>query len=1061
MDDVAQFLPKYPNIFPASQKILNMYEGDFNREIFLKKEFHDLTLPETETPPSQDSVGVLQRHQKIIARFLSSHTLYDGLLLLHAPGTGKTCAAVGAIEQIRAEGGGFRKAIVCVKGPDLVNAFKAEIVYRCTSGQYIPPDPDNDITVGEREARTNKLLGEFYEFKRMQTFAKNLRGMPDATIRDEYSNCVIVIDEVHNLRDKDASGKAPYDMFWRLLHVAQGCKVLLMSGTPMKDGVDEISSIMNLILPADPKQQLPAGEKFLSKFFNSADSGVFNRNGDPLPIRTVKPSMVARLKRAFKGRVSYLRLATSDVPKEFEGREVIDAPELELKHLKVVLDRMSDHQTNGYNAALAEESADKKKKNFFIGARQASLFVFPDGSYGDVGFKKYMSLDGKIGMSRGMMKLKGKKQTTNKHYGPSAELLAAIKENGTSHEAMLSKIRVYSSKYADTISQLLRARDEGKSSFVYASFVKGSGIILFAALLKLFGFKSANGSETTEAPRFALITGITATQGELKAVKALFNSDANKHGQIISVVLGSPKVSEGFTFKNVQSETMLTPFWNYSGTTQVLARGYRLGSHLALENEEGYAPRMDIYQRVSVPNTPDGFSIDLYMYQVSEVKDVSIKGVERLMKEAAFDCALTYNRNRVRGAGMDNTALCDYMGCEYSCDGIDPELLLEGGVTPGMLDYSTYELYYSADRVEQITNIVVAMFQKQFRTSLSAIRAEVSVTFPDATDFEVLTALRSIIHQNEIIPNQYGLPSYLREQDDVYYLVGSLSVMATVSAEYYTSNPNLSAGNTFSGILTEMESRSLREVKRACDSRTAEEVAKNTSVLPLRVQEAIIEAAITSKIRKMKVNTVFRDLVLKCYDGAYEQVGENSWLSHMLYETEGVLRCLTGKGKWHNCDKDEMSKFLKRRAAWTKKLESNEYKHYGIAALKDGKRVFKIRDVRDLAGKATKRDKPSGRDCESWPVPTLTNLIVNVLKIPAPSSYMPQASKKQLFDSIDTKKLTKTMPFKSMSMDDARRASYWTVGPLQARQKTPMCRTILEWFEKKKLLHSQPGCIGP
>ena len=66
-------------------------------------------LEKTEDFPQQ--VGDLLKHQKLIARFFSSHTLYDELLMVHEMGTGKSCSAVGAVEQIRSEGGGFKGAV--------------------------------------------------------------------------------------------------------------------------------------------------------------------------------------------------------------------------------------------------------------------------------------------------------------------------------------------------------------------------------------------------------------------------------------------------------------------------------------------------------------------------------------------------------------------------------------------------------------------------------------------------------------------------------------------------------------------------------------------------------------------------------------------------------------------------------------------------------------------------------------------------------------------------------------------------------------------------------------
>ena len=71
--------------------------------------------------------------------------------------------------------------------------------------------------------------------------------MTDETIRDEYSNLVIVIDEAHHLHIKE-SKKNAYSQIYRMLHLVKNCKVILMTGTPMVDSPSEIASLMNLIL---------------------------------------------------------------------------------------------------------------------------------------------------------------------------------------------------------------------------------------------------------------------------------------------------------------------------------------------------------------------------------------------------------------------------------------------------------------------------------------------------------------------------------------------------------------------------------------------------------------------------------------------------------------------------------------------------------------------------------------------------------------------------------------------------------------------------------------------
>ena len=89
--EIVDFLPKYPNIDNKDEDILNPYEIGFYESIFKKKEFYEERIKPNEIETVPDEKGVLMKHQKIIARFLSSNTMYNSLLLVHMMGTGKTC----------------------------------------------------------------------------------------------------------------------------------------------------------------------------------------------------------------------------------------------------------------------------------------------------------------------------------------------------------------------------------------------------------------------------------------------------------------------------------------------------------------------------------------------------------------------------------------------------------------------------------------------------------------------------------------------------------------------------------------------------------------------------------------------------------------------------------------------------------------------------------------------------------------------------------------------------------------------------------------------------------
>ena len=255
---IEDFLPKYP-IIENTQ--INPYDlENFNNVIFSKKEFNEEKMSKCEKFPKES--GNLMKHQKIIARFLSSHTPYDSLLLLHEMGTGKTCAAIGAVEKIKNENSKIDGAIV-VASKGLIKNFKEDLLYRCTSGKYIPEDEDGVLKKTTLDRRINKSIGSFYKFFTYHNFVTEINKLDPRILIKKYSNKVIIIDEVHNIKEDDKKDKDKlnkYKIIFDFLHIIKNSKKLLLSGTPMTDDVTEISSILNLILPKE--NQLPRGKNF-------------------------------------------------------------------------------------------------------------------------------------------------------------------------------------------------------------------------------------------------------------------------------------------------------------------------------------------------------------------------------------------------------------------------------------------------------------------------------------------------------------------------------------------------------------------------------------------------------------------------------------------------------------------------------------------------------------------------------------------------------------------------------------------------------------------------------
>lgn len=161
-------------------------------------------------------------------------------------GTGKTCTAIAAIEQLRYEKNShIKEALIFAKGGKLLKNFIQELLFTCTDGRYIPDNFDM-LTDMERIRRVKKITSQFYNFFTFEKFAKILTKLSDREIISRFSNCVIVLDEVHNIREKIVKQSRNnflkkesfdvYKQFHRMFHLIKYSKILLMSGTVMKSG---------------------------------------------------------------------------------------------------------------------------------------------------------------------------------------------------------------------------------------------------------------------------------------------------------------------------------------------------------------------------------------------------------------------------------------------------------------------------------------------------------------------------------------------------------------------------------------------------------------------------------------------------------------------------------------------------------------------------------------------------------------------------------------------------------------------------------------------------------
>lgn len=951
--------------------------------------------------------------------------------------SGKSCTAASIIEQIKSEKT-MKGVIYLARGEALLENFKDELIFRCTDGRYIPDDYDK-LTDLEQTHRKNKIISDFFTLNTFEKFSKKIGKITrDEDVTKKYSGYIIVIDEVHNLRIQDEAtsededgkkvGVKMYDQIHRFLHLIRDAKIIVMSGTPMKDNVDEIASVMNLILPMN--KQLPTGKDFLDQFFDK-------KGGD---LYLVKKSKKEELKTIFRGRVSYLKSMQSDVIKKFTGKKHGN-----LRHLLTEVDKMSEFQSDAYIKAWTKDS--QEKRGVFTNCRQATLFVFPDGSYGTPGFNKYVKQVKKTAT-------RGKKKFTSISYSLLPELKSALR--GDTFEESIEKLSKFSSKYAASVKNLLENRKNGKLCFIYNELVQGSGLILFSIILEeIFGFSRASGNEqeNSDKPRYAILTNITASSAkQLKTLVNRFNKPDNMHGKVISLIMGSRKIAEGFSLQNVQDEDIQTPWFNYSETAQAIARGTRLGSHKTLL-KAGIKPLVTIHQRVSLPKK--GTSIDLYMYEISEGKDVSIKGVERLISEAAIDCAAFYERNRV--VGYDGQRECDYQECDYTCDNVPIEQI-KNGIPAEQLDYSTWQLYYMQPSIDVLIEEITKLFQTNFLWNLSDLLEH----FGEYNQFQVLTALRTMINESVRIRDKYGFPSFLREEYNVFFLVSNLSVIGRYGSEYYTEFPHTKQHVTFSQIIDPIYYASLKPlIKTLFETTNVEDIRKIMGRIPIDIQELVLESSISASVKKLSKNKEVRNNILEYYSGYHSEI-DGTWVSTLTREYNDTLRCLQ-EDKWVDCDQSFNNKVKEIKTQEQQGLENNEYGYYGQYNKETGD--FCIRDVSENIPEK-KHQRTSGRRCVNWTGDrklTLIDLVINKFDTPLPESekgYLSKKTKGQLIEEFTSKasyrylsKIYTKKDLEALSESEIRRIMFWG-----SRKMKEFCGYLKDQFDDKGLLINDKSC---
>lgn len=952
--EVKDFLPMY----------LEPRDENFYSSTSRAKEFSSLRLSRDVVLPAEK--GQLLKHQTFISRFMSNLTTYEKLMLVHGMGTGKTCSVIGAIELIRNSHNPTKKGAVIVASANLIRKFKNDLLRVCTDGRYIPDGEEIS------EQALNLEIGRFYTFYTYYGIAKAYYRS-DADIKKKlFDDKIIVIDEVHNLTsessgedEKDKEGKInEYGNIYELLHSATNTKVMLLTGTPIVDRPRDLVDPLNLLLP---REEIIDKDTFEDDYFDEGK---------------LIPEKKEELFRNIRGYISFLKASESGILKEYKGEILGD-----LTHTRIFNVGMGEVQ-----AEVHRQLEDRNEEMKTYGQKekeQISLFVFPDMTYGSKGSNKYLNKRVKRLRSSDLQKAMGIK-------------------NNTSVSDRLSVIKKHSSKYHFVINQLLKSTN--KCSFVFSNLVNGSGIHILRALLPLVGFSEARSASVLQKPKKRFVYLPNAEPLFVKNMVDAFNDAKNRTGQYIQVILGSPSVSEGFSFNHIQQEFILTPHWNFTQTRQAIARGVRVGSHRYLPPNT----KVEIYMMTSIEEENATKYVDYYKYIRAEDKDKRNSQLMRLMMRAAIDCSLFRDRN-VRSSVYNNTSDCEYTDCNYKCVGSGEEairdeietaayrmhyldlvddmkhdilqyILMNGNsekkdVETHLMSTKKYRAARIRNVVENITSSTIISLPDAQEKFLDELRLDVMglfrkknvYTFEEILnkikrkDLSIIQVLINLIHQNSILLNRHGHKKYLRSHDNLYFLVDSLDSDVDTNLSFYYNNEIIDKGVKFETIKTQLNQKlHLNLINQLCNLELPENQSEADYIIS-QLPDDIVAVFIEKSVLKTPA-TQLSTYILKKYNSFLHTVNGKTVSSFLQYR----YRVLTD-GKWidHPNQNDIVTKVRSLRKKVSEKIFS-EYGFYGSVNPTNGK--FCIVRQGDGSGEQDARKKLAGRVCTTMTTEYLLSL---------------------------------------------------------------------------------------
>ncbi len=483
----------------------------------------------------------LQVQQEFLRDYMRKNPDWRSLLLFQAIGSGKTCTAITMTEEfLRSNPVGQIKVILPAR---LRTNFIDELISPCANWAYISKENYEKFVSQDTSARTKSKIKEdfmkaiekkykIYSFERLKIEAIKSGNLKDWVV--EFTrNSMIVIDEVHNMMSDKYEVKKSQQV--------------LKTGDYIK-GLKGFNTVLFKLLTAHAHSTSKMIFLTATPIFDNIaqiKEIVYAMNPTAVISGDAKLSSIIDLLR---GRVSY-----------FPGTSVNAYPKVSYKYHNIPLSATQDELTNAvqgddFGVYIGSDDEDNDRDGQFGGGDDDDLDVK----------ESFMAKQRQISI--------------------------ACLPNQVDIKKSIKTVISNMSEYCPKVKQLVKeiTKNQGKH-MVYSSYVQ-SGLKVVEASLQKAGWQNIMDVIKSEDLVYVKNKVYAVWDGHTKdadkqLIKNIVNSKDNMTGEKIKVILGSPSVKEGVSFKHIQHLHLLDPVWNESAKTQVEGRALRFCSHVDIPRD--------------------------------------------------------------------------------------------------------------------------------------------------------------------------------------------------------------------------------------------------------------------------------------------------------------------------------------------------------------------------------------------------------------------------------------------------------------------------------------------